>query len=288
MYPADFFSLFPPFPREDKVFVAMSFDKNSKNRWENVIVPAVHGVRLNKIPLQPYRVDTRKVSNSVLTEILQGISTCRLIFADITSFHQLDKTAIRNANVFYEVGLAHAIRQPEEVILFRSDEAELPFNITNIRVNKYDPDHAPEEAIQRVKQALTQALKEIDLQKSLAVNRAADTLDAMSWSILLEALAAQGVVKHPVIRLKLGAEQDASKVTAIHRLLDLGILSTKYIPFTPKDLVEKGDRPFHELFNYHLTPFGRAVVHIGASRMGILRKEMKALLEAILGKEGNS
>jgi hypothetical protein len=39
MYPANYFGLFPPFPRENTVFVAMSFDPRFQTRWSNVIVP---------------------------------------------------------------------------------------------------------------------------------------------------------------------------------------------------------------------------------------------------------
>jgi hypothetical protein len=46
MYPHDVFNLFPPFPRDERVFVAMSFDKRCDYRWENVIVPAINEVGL--------------------------------------------------------------------------------------------------------------------------------------------------------------------------------------------------------------------------------------------------
>ena len=41
MYPASFFGLFPPFPRDDRVFLAMSFDSRFDRRWNEVIAPAV-------------------------------------------------------------------------------------------------------------------------------------------------------------------------------------------------------------------------------------------------------
>ena len=51
MYPAIFFGLFPPFPRDERAFVAMSFDPRFDARWKNVIVPAVRSVHVNDTPL---------------------------------------------------------------------------------------------------------------------------------------------------------------------------------------------------------------------------------------------
>ena len=64
MYPLNLFTLFPPFPRNDRVFVAMSFDKAFQKRWEEVIKPAISSVKIDGIFLEPHRIDMRKVSDS--------------------------------------------------------------------------------------------------------------------------------------------------------------------------------------------------------------------------------
>jgi hypothetical protein len=131
MYPAIFFGLFPPFPRDDRVFVAMSFDSRFDRRWNEVIVPAVRRICVRtgatETRLEPHRVDLRTASDSILTEILDGIGRCRAVVADITSIGHIEGRPVRNANVLYEVGLAHASRLPEEVIIFRSDRDALLF-----------------------------------------------------------------------------------------------------------------------------------------------------------------
>ena len=174
MYPHHYLSLFPPFPREPKVFVAMSFDSRFDSRWENVIAPAVRSVQL-----EPIRVDTRKVSDSIVTEILNGIANSRFVLADITTIAKLNKTAIRNGNVMYEIGIAHSCRLPEEVLIFRSDGDALPFDVTNIRVNSYDPDGKQEEAKSSVSSAIKSAQQELDLQCHLATKAAIESLDHM-------------------------------------------------------------------------------------------------------------
>src|SRR5262249_37328055 len=158
--------LFPPFPREETVFVAMSFHTKFEHRWKNVISPAIRD-----IGLEPSRVDSRKISDSILTDITLSIAHHRLIFGDISVMfvHEDEgrKYPVRNSNVMYEIGLAHAVRLPEEVVLFRSDQEDLPFDVMNIRVNGYDPDGSPDEARGKVRDALKEALREVDQSKNL-------------------------------------------------------------------------------------------------------------------------
>ena len=52
MYPVPVFSLFPPFPRENKVFVAMSFDPRFDARWNNVSKPGGTAISINDEPLE--------------------------------------------------------------------------------------------------------------------------------------------------------------------------------------------------------------------------------------------
>ena len=42
----------------------------------------------------------------------------------------------KNPNVFYELGLAHALRKP--VVLVSSNEEDVPFDLRHIRVIVYD------------------------------------------------------------------------------------------------------------------------------------------------------
>ena len=244
MYPAHLFALFPPFPREEKVFVAMSFDARFEPRWNNVIAPAIGKVLINGKRLEPVRVDARKVSDSILTEILSGISDCRLIFADITTIGHLNETPIRNGNVMYEVGLAQAVRLPEEVLLYRSDNDRLLFDTANIRVNTYSPDDAPEKARTQLADALIAALREIDLRKHLAVKKASEALDYPSWWLLAQSQSKDGVV-HPTMRNMGEALGNASRAAAIARLLEIGALRTTYLKVTPELLKEVGRAERH-------------------------------------------
>lgn len=63
---------------------------------------------------------------NILQDIVEGIYEADVIIADLTGL---------NANVFYELGLAHAMNK--KVIIITQDVGELPFDIKSYRANEY-------------------------------------------------------------------------------------------------------------------------------------------------------
>lgn len=63
---------------------------------------------------------------NILQDIVEGIYNADVIIADLTGL---------NANVFYELGLAHAMNK--KVIIITQDIGELPFDIKSYRANQY-------------------------------------------------------------------------------------------------------------------------------------------------------
>ncbi len=284
MYPESFFNLFPPFPRNNVGFVAMSFAPEFRARWDNVIEPAIQSLEIDGVTLQAHRVDFGVGGDSVLTEILDGISQCRLFLADISTIGYLDDKAIRNANVLYEVGLAQAIRLPEEVLLFRSDRDDLMFDVANIRVHEYDPDNDIETSRQRIITAINSSIKELDVSRHLAVRRAAESLSLPSWLLLMR-IAAEGGLHHPETKTMgqaLGAVGDAA---AIGRLLDHGAISAEQILLTAKLFQAGKDKTSTELITYRITPFGRAIVKYNVSKMGFDDPNLAQVLEKMIQEE---
>jgi hypothetical protein len=282
MYPVQVLALFPPFPRENKVFVAMSFDPRFDAGWNNVIKPGITAISINDEPLEAYRVDVRQVSDSIMTDILQGMSRCRLILADITMLGKRDNYTIRNGNVMYKVGLAHAARQPEEVLLFRSDNEPLLFDVASIRVNSYDPDRDTEASTRLISHAVYGALREIDLKKSLEVQRAVESLGYDGFMLLMEVSPG---LSHPAVRTMGEVLGFANKRITISRLLDAGMISTKLPQFAPETFSQIAqDQPMEQFFAYELTPFGEAVRETAAARLGFTREAATAWNEA-LGEE---
>lgn len=184
----------------------------------------------------------------------------------------------------YEVGIAHAIRLPEEVILFRSDKDRLLFDVANVRVNDYSPDDDPHAARELVSEIIMEALNEIELKKHLAVKKAAESLDFESWWVLSEAAAGDGI--EPPVTQSLGQlVVNAAKQTAIARLLDMGALTTSYLTLTPEIISAQTDKPAHSMLKYRSTPFGKAILRHAGDKMDISSPEVRSLIEQLLGEE---
>ena len=149
-------------------------------------------------------------------------------------------------HVMYEVGLAHSIRQSSEIVMVRTDNEDLNFDIAGIRVHMYDPSDLC-DARRRFSFLTNNSLRAIDREKGLIVERAIARLDREC----LQLMQASGTSDRLVLmkeryRMPIMTETLAED-TAIRRLLDLGIVRCEFRR-------EKGD---HE---YPWTPFGEIVL----------------------------
>jgi hypothetical protein len=279
MYPADVLNLFPPHARTNTVFVAMSFDRRFEAVWKNVLEPAVSDVKHKGEPLAAYRVDLSKKSDSIITEIVRGIAAARLVLADVSTIGWTRRwirkgRPIRNANVMYELGIAHAARIPEEVVVVRSDGDPLDFDIAGVRVHRYSPMHS--EARETVRNLLTEALKSVDQRRSIAVQRALQTLDPEMYLLLNSFVE----VPHPVQRTFGDVLGSMERVGAICRLLEGGMLRATFGPL-PDDFMVK---PMAEFVRYRKTPFGADVFAAAREEMGF-HEALGRWLQTGAGKE---
>jgi hypothetical protein len=187
----------------------------------------------------------------------------------------------------YEVGLAHAVRLPEEVILFRSDNDSLMFDLANIRVNYYDPDTEPKISRQHVSDALTTAFKEIDLQKHLAVRRGSESLNFHEWSILIKSLSNDRVINPPLIRTMRDAASKTFDSNAITRLLELGIIKTNYTKVTSEIIKQEADTPIDDwkMMSYKVTSYGIEVIKDSATRMDVFTPKIIKVIESLASEE---
>ena len=75
------------------------------------------------------RADDLYVSRPIMLDVQQSILRADLLLCEMSG---------RNPNVFYELGLAHAIGKP--VILVSRDEGDIPFDLRHVRVLTYEPE----------------------------------------------------------------------------------------------------------------------------------------------------
>ena len=132
---------------KNQVFVAMPFTASFQRAFERVIEPAIRLVAVNGHELVP-RIINRATSGSpdIHEQIFDAILHSRLVIADMTvqANYVADSGNARwqaNSNVAYEVGLASAWRNPEDVLLIYQGHSDhsYSFDVQNLRHVEYDP-----------------------------------------------------------------------------------------------------------------------------------------------------
>ena len=107
----------------DSCFVVMPFAAPHGSYYEKVYKPAIE-----KAGLKPVRADAEIFgTGKIMDQVWSGINAAKVLVAEMTT---------RNPNVFYELGLAHALKKP--VVLVSSNEGDVPFDLKHIRVIYYD------------------------------------------------------------------------------------------------------------------------------------------------------
>jgi len=106
-----------------KLFIAMPFAKEFEPIYDAIKIIA------QKTGLDPVRVDELHDPGPIISQIYNEIGSADFVVAEVST---------RNANVFYEVGLAHCVRKPTLLIAERGSLADLPFDIRHNRVVVYD------------------------------------------------------------------------------------------------------------------------------------------------------
>ena len=107
----------------DSCFVMMPFGDPLGKYYSSVYEPAVRKAGLNPVRADDDIFGTGKI----IDQVWKGITEAKVLIAELTS---------RNPNVFYELGLAHALQKP--VVLVSSNEEDVPFDLKHIRVIYYD------------------------------------------------------------------------------------------------------------------------------------------------------
>lgn len=107
----------------DSCFVVMPFALPHGSYYAQVYEPAI-----KKAGLKPVRADSEIFgAGKIIDQIWTGINAAKVLLAELTT---------KNPNVFYELGLAHALKKP--VVLVSSNEKDVPFDLQHIRVIYYD------------------------------------------------------------------------------------------------------------------------------------------------------
>jgi tetratricopeptide (TPR) repeat protein len=138
-------------------FVVMPFGRKPAfdGRWldfdaiyNDLIRPA-----LEAAGFEAFRADEESVSGDILTDMFQELLLADLVIADLS---------IDNANVFYELGVRHALRK-RGLVHIQSGRSYMPFDIFNVRTIPYHTDKSgrPDpEYLEKDRQAITKITRE--------------------------------------------------------------------------------------------------------------------------------
>ena len=104
-------------------FVMQPFSGHLGTYYEAIFKPAI-----KQAGLTPVRADDDIfATGKIMDQVWRGIRQAKVLVAELTS---------KNPNVFYELGLAHALEKP--VILVSSNQEDVPFDLRHIRAIFYD------------------------------------------------------------------------------------------------------------------------------------------------------
>ncbi len=143
-----------PEPPAPLCFVLMPFGRktdaagrvtNFNSVYQKLIAPAVE-----QAGLEPIRADEEKIGGTIHKPMFERLMLCHYAVADITG---------ANPNVFYELGIRHALRPSSTVVLFVAGTV-IPFDIALVRGISYRTDGAGEPVDpQGPMQAITEHLR---------------------------------------------------------------------------------------------------------------------------------
>ena len=122
----DFFRRDPPLPKAGFCFVAMPF----KTDFCSVYSAMKEVLESAELGFQCCRADEDLSGGLVMVKVLQELKDAEVIIADITG---------GNANVFYELGIAHTVKDAKSVVLVSQDKP--PFDVAPYHYCPYTVDN---------------------------------------------------------------------------------------------------------------------------------------------------
>jgi hypothetical protein len=104
-------------------FVMQPFGGPLGSYYELIFKPAIEQAGMTAVRAD----DDIFATGKIMDQVWRGIRQAKVLVAELTS---------KNPNVFYELGLAHALEKP--VVLVSSNQEDVPFDLRHIRAIFYD------------------------------------------------------------------------------------------------------------------------------------------------------
>jgi hypothetical protein len=129
----------------DTCFIITPFGGWFDEYYEDIFRPAIEAAGLNAT-----RADDLYRPGTIVNDIWKFAQDAKVILADLTH---------KNPNVFYELGLAHALAKP--AILITESIDDVPFDLRSLRVLQYDKNRSDwgEQLKEDISKAIDEVLK---------------------------------------------------------------------------------------------------------------------------------
>lgn len=110
---------------QSDIFMIMPFREEYDMVYQNVIVPTVESLNLTIKRGDEFS----SVSGQIMSEVWAALNACKLVIVE---------TSVENANVYYELGIAHTLGKPAILITQGKDIEDFPFDIRHLRFIVYE------------------------------------------------------------------------------------------------------------------------------------------------------
>jgi len=146
MYPKEFFNIKNlQLSNAGYCFVAMPF----KRKFHAVYAAIKKILEGDELGFTCYRADELRGGGNIMTDVLRELQKAEIVIVDITDL---------NANVFYELGIAHSVKDPKLVLLLSQTPDDIPFDVKISRCIEYQLE---DDGLEILAKTLSETIKEM-------------------------------------------------------------------------------------------------------------------------------
>lgn len=161
-------------------FVAMPFDGSCESPYYKAIRPACDELSRNdELTIKCDRVDANLTEKNIIEQIVNGIYDADIVIANITG---------SNPNVFYELGISHALPYPNKTIIIAKKGNKIPFDIHSFRIIQYNE---TDEGLELLKGQLKERISKIIEQSDGSSNPVQENIKYYEGFVLKQDDAAE-------------------------------------------------------------------------------------------------
>ncbi len=135
---------------QSDIFMIMPFRQRFDDIYKNIVRPVTADLNLTI----KRGDDFSSIGGSIMQEVWAALNACKLVIAETTDI---------NANVYYELGIAHTLGKPAILISQETDVEDIPFDIRHRRFILYKDSIAGGEKLENeLRQQIIWLLNDLD------------------------------------------------------------------------------------------------------------------------------